>query len=250
MKISFFENEDYFNPAISSLWDNAIQVNTPKKKHIYFTMSFIISITTVLLSIELINSYSMTKYQLIICGIYLVILLFLHELCHAFCAMLLKKPIAGIRFFPYLFGFFTKPSAYMKLDFCVLTKTERILMCSFPLIMLSIIPLILSVLFVKFRVLLLIIAIANVCISQFDIINIIQFAFIPRNACMFIDAAWLIPTSDEPIIFHQIKLNKDHSSIVHKQYRYDKKALIEIVPPEQDCNIDKIIAEFKEEFKI
>lgn len=217
MKITFFKNESHFYPRVSYTWENAekvkVKLNSNKlKKYSFWICLLPLAVFTVYFLKELI----LHKFLFISTT---VLLLPLHELCHALYCWILGRKIERICFFPYKLAPFSL-TAYVKPSFNVWSKLQSILLSSFPLIILSVIPAVLAIFIPSFRILLLYICLCNISVSSYDIIDIIYFLKLPKKSLHFDGFCLSVNQEDKPIIIHQIFVTPKLDKINHKCFRY------------------------------
>lgn len=248
MKITFFKDESYFYPRTSYFWKNAelVKFNKINGKILnILNWVFIISIGCyVSVSRLLFDQKNIVGFIFIPLA-----LLPLHEFCHVLYALIIKKKVIGIRFFPYNYGFtWSKASAYIKLDFCAMKKAEAILLATFPFIIMTFLPLFLIIFFPSIRIILIYSAIINTGASVSDLCNAIHFLRAPRDAIYFHDCCWLIPTSDQPISIHRMRKIKDEDKLLHEQWLYADYQLTKVDEPEIDESVELFVNDFQKQF--
>ena len=234
MKIYFGKHEcDYFlGDALSC--ENAKWVNTKYNYERGYKISlcvtgaiFIIYVIYVAFFLKQLNSAI-----LILAITYL--LLPVHELCHALFAAIFGNGTEGIYFRPpYKENRITNPSAYICPNPVLWNKTEKTLSILFPLILLSVLPLVLSVIFRNYAVWLIYIALNNLTMSFHDINAAIYILKFPRNS-LFLRQVRLLPKdASKPMQIHYIyvRYEKGEIKVFHEHYEYFEGKSKRIEPP-------------------
>lgn len=253
MRITFFKNEEHLRPPFWLISDNAEQIkvkNNETLRMMFRRIAYGLYIALFVWLAVLVRGNILTKAQgLLTFVLCFIVLLPIHEFCHALAAVLMRKPVDGIRFFPYKKeSLRNKPAAYVMLDFCALSKAQKIFLSLSPLIFISVVSGLCAILFPWLRYPMLYFALFNLAGSSFDFANIVQILSVPRGAYAF-DACWLKPIGDQPIIHHLIILSDDRTQILRKKYRFEGKRLIE-EEPTSNAQVDAYVEEFREKFAL
>lgn len=251
MRITFFKNEEHLRPPFWLISDNAEQIKVKNNETLRMVFRRIAGGLYIALFVWLaflLRGNILTKAQgLLTIALGLIVCLPVHEFCHALGAVSLRKPIDGIRFFPYKKAYSrNKPAAYVKCAFCALSRAQSIFLKLAPLIFISFTSGICAILFPWLRYPMLYFALFNLATSGFDLADTIQILSVPQGAYGF-DACWLKPIGDQPIIIHLIILSDDRTQILRKKYRFEGKRLIE-EEPTSNAQVDAYVEEFREKF--
>lgn len=247
MKIAFFKNESDFHPRTSYCWTNAEQVDVVfklKKAEKYLQFLLVIPLVVFLASLRLGSDWPF-------CIIIAILCLPAHELCHALFCRLSGRKVEGIYFFPSKRVFsFTSATAYVKPAFGVWNKTQAVLFGAFPLILLTFVPATAALFISSFRIWLLIIAVFNLSMSSFDIINVCCRLKLPRNCLYFGDFVLTAAEADRPVIIHRLSVTSELDKIEHKCFQFYNNELTEIDPPPESCEVNRLREEFVKQFNL
>lgn len=248
MKIHFFKNEYDFCSRESVIVDDAELKNYRRRpKKLYYSMLFITCFTTITSLLLLNLDYHGSLLPVIISAFSV---LFLHELCHALHCLVSGRRVERICFFPSgSFLSVTKPSAYVKPGFYVWSRNCRIMFALFPLLLLTVIPVIIVLLFPQTKYFLTPLAAFNFSASVFDICDAVILFSCPKEALYF-NSFYLIPVPDVPAVLHRVWISADKKTVYHKEYRITSCTLNEITPASEPEKIKALINEFRSQFKI
>ena len=239
MKITFFKNENHFSARTSYCWENA-ELAEPKIK------SNIIRVISIVISFIMLFAYVLTFRNELSTNIWLfvtivILLLPIHEFCHALFCLITKRRIERICF---LSSFsLNEPIAYVLPKFTYWSKIERILFYLFPTIILSVLPTIIAIFLPLARFWLIFIALYNLLCSAFDITNTIKTISLPKRSIIF-EGFSLIPTNNQPIIIHKLVLTKEKTEILHEQFVYENKKLSKCDIATETENVKQLKNEF------
>ncbi len=232
MKIHFRKHEcDFFlGDAVS--FENAKWVkgkyNADHGKKITICITSAICIVYVFLFSKQLSSHTMLAIS-----IYLL-LLPSHELCHALFAWIFGYGAEGIYFFPlYEKRKITNPSAYVCNNPVLWNKTKATLVTLFPLILLSVLPSLLALIFRYYAVWLIFIALLNLSCSSLDINNAISKLTYPRET-IFLRGIRLLPkdvTKPTQIHYIYVHIEKGEKKVFHEHYEYYEGKSKRIEPP-------------------
>lgn len=246
MKITFFKTETHSWSRVTYVYENAELV---KPKSNFKHAPHLVGIATGLLLILFILLHiDHFKNHLLLYLAVVFLLFLLHELCHALYCWLTGRKVGQICFFPY--GL-TRPSpaAYVVPAPGVWNRSEEICLTLFPLLLLSAIPAALSIFFPSVRVWMLLVALLNMSMSNFDISDFIQFLSMPAGF-LRIDYLVIVPTQAFDGVVHRILFDKEKQELQHKQFQCQGKKLIEQFPPEETDEVRQILARYKEQFNV
>ncbi len=240
MKITFFKNENHFSARTSYCWENA-ELAEPKIK------SNIIRVLLILVGLSALLAYTWIfrhelSYNIWLFVTIIIVLLPIHELCHAIFCFITKRKIERICFFSSFS--LNEPIAYVMPEFSAWSKIERALFYLFPTIILSVIPTIIAIFLPLARLWLLIIALFNVLLSSFDISDAIKTMSLPRK-CIVLEGFALMPLNKQAIVIHKIFIQGREGEICHKQYIYEKKRLSEVLDLTETEEVKKLENEIK-----
>lgn len=253
MKITFFKNATHFYPRISYCFDDNAEVIKYKYKSKKFSnaLSVILCLPFLayLIYAELTDNARFNIFLIEIC--IFVVILPIHEFCHALFCWISKRKVDMICFFPYKFTLnLNLPIAYVKPSFGAFNKYQQILFNIFPLIILSIIPAMLVPAFPSIKQWLIFLSIENLALSSLDIYATINLIFIPNGSVCFSDFILLPQNKDIPIVIHKIFVTNEANMIYHEQYSYLNMLLTkEHIAVDTDKTI-AIKAEFAKQFSL
>ena len=247
MKIVFFKNESHFHPRLSYTWENAEQVHLNSKLQ-NWKKFFIFLLAVPFLAFLFANKKELSSKWLLLLAISLFCLP-IHELCHALFCWISGRKVERICFFPYK-RIFSKPAGYVKPTFSVWNKYQAILLVSFPIIMLSIIPAIFAIFIAPLRLWLLYLSLLNISVSCFDIIDIICLFKLRQDALYLVDIMLNIKEKDKPVIIHQLSVTPKLDKIYHKCFEYFNGRLTEKENPAETVETRKLKQEFITQFAL
>ncbi len=232
MKIKFFEKESDFIPRMYSI-ENIVTVDDKydfrgksKKYNIYFLC---LSLIMYIVFTKVFFKGGALQFILIY-----IPLLICHEFCHALFAVITGRKIRKISFISCGIHLLTSPFAYVELEFGAYNKTNSIMLRAFPLVVLTLIPMVLAVLIEPVRYWMLLIAFANLSTSQFDIVYILCFLRLPKNTLDFGDFHAVAEDPEKPVIIHRLSPSTEDDKIDHLCYSYFGGELTEIEPYETE----------------
>ena len=247
MKIVFFKNESHFHPRLSYTWENAEQVHLNSKlQNLKKFFIFLLAIPFIVFLFVKIDELS-SKWLLLIA--ISLLCLPIHELCHALFCWISGRKVERICFFPYK-RIFSKAAGYVKPTFSVWNKYQAILLVSFPIIMLSIIPAIFAIFIAPLRLWLLYLSLLNISVSCFDIIDIICLFKLRQDALYLVDIMLNIKEKDKPVIIHQLSVTPKLDKIYHKCFEYFNGRLTEKENPAETVETKKLKQEFITQFAL
>lgn len=255
MKVTFGKNETHDYPRISYLLQGGEWVKDVKQVPRAFSHIWGIAWSVVAVSWALLHA-SILKDQIPLFAIFAILLLPLHELSHALYLWLTGRRVYAIRFFPFP-GKWNMPGAYVKADLTVCTRIEYTLFSAFPLLLLTVLPTVIALIYPSLRVWLLWIAFANAADSSFDARDILGYFFLPKNACC-IDGCWCMLHTGETVILRRLRIKPGGtriSDVERTDFRVEGKHPFEIpvVGDGHDANgygIPEILSEFKQQFQL
>lgn len=194
----------------------------------------LLCVTSVIVSIYVALFWKQLSESTVIFLLALLLLLPMHEFCHALFAWICGKGVEGIYFFPkYKKRKITNPGAYVCPKPDIYNKTERILRSLFPLILLSVLPSIIAIIFSDYAVCLVFIALNNLCASSLDINEAIRTLTFPRNT-IFLRYIRLLPedaTKPTQIHYIYVHIEKGEKKVFHEHYEYFQGKSKRIDPP-------------------
>lgn len=247
MKIVFFKNESHFHPRLSYTWENAEQVHLNSKlqnsKKIFIFLLVVPSFAFLFF-----NQKELSSKWLLLLAISLLCMP-IHELCHALFCWISGRKVERICFFPYK-RIFSKAAGYVKPTFSVWNKYQAILLVSFPIIILSIIPAILAIFIAPLRLWVLYLSLLNISVSSSDIVDIICLFKLPPNALYLVDIILTAKEVDKPIIIHQLSVTPKLDKIHHKCFEYFNGGLTEKEQPAETVETRKLKQEFINQFDL
>ncbi len=246
MRLHFFKNETHFHLRISYIWENAEKVELDstlqrfRKYIVLFWFAF-----TIIFAIF----YAKELYEnILLHALTFILILPFHELCHVIFCWFSGRKVERIYFFPY--KFFFELGAYVKPAFGVWSKTQALFFSAFPLLLLTVVPLVLAIFLSSCREWLLFLALLNFGTSSFDIIDIFRLLKLPRN-CLYFDAFALQEKDvEKPIIIHQLSLKSKRNEITHKCYQYWDNQLVELEDLFETEGVKRLKQEFAEQFDL
>ena len=247
MKIVFFKNESHFHPRLSYTWENAEQVHLNSKLQ-NLKKIFIFLLAVPFIAFLFVNQKELSSKWLLILAISLLGLP-IHELCHALFCWISGRKVERICFFPYK-RIFSKAGAYVKPTFSAWNKYQAILLVSFPIIILSIIPAILAIFIAPLRLWVLYLSLLNISVSSSDIVDIICLFKLPPNALYLVDIILTVKEVDKPIIIHQLSVTPKLDKIHHKCFEYFNGRLTKIECPSETVETIRLKQEFIKQFNL
>ncbi len=256
MKITFFKNEEDFYPRVSYILENAIWI-TPKSAPKY--LSIVLSLLgPLLLGIYIgvnIDFYIGNSffYDALIFFIFIfalsIFILPAHEFCHALGCWIQKGKVERICFFPNGITFKRKIAAYVKCEFTVRSKPQQLLFTAFPLLILTVIPIILALCFPQYHKFLILTALMNFNTAIFDIEYIIKVFSLPgKIGC--IEDFFFKGTSNQPIVIHRLFVTHKRDRIYHEQFFYCGGHLTRLENPEETSGVRQVKQEFIAQFHL
>jgi len=238
MKIRFFKNENDFYKRTSYCWENA-ELAVPKIKN-NINCVILIAISFILFGYVLVFRNKLSTNLCLFAAI-AILLLPVHELCHALFCFLTKRKIERICFFSSFS--INEPTAYVMPEFTCWSKTERVLFYLFPTIMLSLIPTIIAIILPSVRFWLLLVSLYNLLCSAFDVSDSIKIISLPVKSVVFEGFA-LLSNRNQAIVIHKISLLKVNSEIKHEQFVYEHRKLTKIDNPIETEKVKQLKSEF------
>ena len=229
MKITFFKNESHFYEKRHIFWDHAQKA---ENKPLFRYIALLLSLGAVLI-LSLTSLGQRAAFWLLILPI--------HELCHALFCWLSGKKVERIYFFPY--KNILKAIAYVQPKFDVWSKRQWGLFVAFPLLLLTALPILLTLFLPEQRVILYSIALFNLAISHRDVEGLLNLFVLPKNT-ICAGALWLIPQGEEAVELHRIALPICSQQIEHSHYCYEKGKTTEIIPPQETEEIKTTFRQF------
>ncbi len=247
MKIVFFKNDAHFRPRISYVWDNAEKVDLdsklPNVKNLFkWILAIPFFVFLIIYAEKLLNNWFVFLIMLLLC-------LPIHEFCHALFCWISGRKVERIHFFPYK-QVLSNVTAYVKPAFGVWKKHQIILLYSFPLIILSIIPAIFAVFVSPLRLWLVSFSLLNIAVSYSDIMDIIYLLKSPKKSLHFMDFALIMKDADKPVIIHQLSVTPKLDNIHHKCFEYYNGRLTEKESPTETVETMKLKQEFVNQFHL
>ena len=235
MKITFFKNENHFSARTSYCWENAELAEPKIKSNIIRILLIIIGLITLPIYIWFFRN-EFSNYIWLFIPI-IIALIVLHELCHALFCVITKRKVERICF---LSSFrLNEPTAYVMPELSSWSKIERVLFYLFPIVILSVIPIIIAIFLPIVRLWLILVALINLTMSAFDINDILKTISLPKG-CVIFEGFSLIPINNQPIIIHKLTLTKDTLTILHEQFVYENKKLSKSETPIETKNVKQI----------
>ena len=180
----------------------------------------------------------------------LLLLLPLHELCHALFLWLTHRRVYAIRFYPYWFKW-GQPGAYVKPDMPLFTRGEYALFAAFPLLLLSLLPAVIALFCPDLRIWLGAIAIGNLAIASFDVVLLLWVLRLPKGA-VGTDGGWCRFHEGETVILQRIRIKPGAtrmSDIERAEFRVEGKHLVEVPVTDSD-DVLVLLNEFKTQFQL
>ncbi len=241
MKIHFFKNSSNIYPRISCVWEGvekSMDYPTISKpaKNIVIAAVYMISIIAFVLLFKNYrnNGIGFLYFVLISC----IVLLPLHEFCHALYCILARKEIEGIYFFTSnMKTLFSSPTAYVNPSFGIYNKYQWFLLRTFPLLLLTIFPLTVGIFATNISKYCYFIAISNFTGSVFDICDILAIIKLPKNGLIFTPFGVIVPDSNT-MIFRTISKKGNSDILIKRQFVYKNKNFSEISFEENQSSIN------------
>ena len=216
MKIHFFKNESHFYPRLSYSFENAkIVPYVDRCKKVRNLLPWFLLILSYVFYILFRRQLPFMFYSWI-----LPLHIPVHELCHALFCWLCGRKVARICFFPNKFRL-TGAGAYVKPSFGVFSKYQTILLFAFPFLLLTVLPAILAVFIPTWREELLLLSLINLAGSTWDMMNVYNMFFLPKNGLYFGDFAVTVTDETKPVIIHKLYVTNDMDRIHHKRFTYE-----------------------------
>ena len=245
MKILFFKNESHFHPRISYTCENAKMVNLDYKAvSLKKYTRYMVMLPFMIFCFLSYKSFFSNSVLFILTAF---LCLPIHELCHALFCWIKGRKVERICFFPYKYNF-SLAGAYVKPAFGVWTITQRLLLYSFPILLLSLIPTLLAFFIPSLRMWMIFISLYNLSISYFDIINILYLLKLPKNCLHFGDFILTVKEVDKPVIIHRLSVTPKLDKIDHCCFQYVNNKLTEINPAPESSEVIKLRQEFINQF--
>ncbi len=238
MKITFFKNESDFYWRISYAWENAeIPGLSPKKQKAlerFRKYGWVFSIPVVVFFVLFIRQIFLVNPWLT--AVILIFQLPLHELCHALFCWISGRKVERICFFPYRSK--CGPSeqmvaAYVKPAFGVWNQYQALLLFLFPILILTIFPLFLSIFISPIRFHLIFLALLNLSGSRNDMADALGMFLLPKNILSFPAFALLQKDDTKPLTVHQLSITPKLENVKHRQFTYFQGKLTE-----EDCAVE------------
>lgn len=247
MKIHFFKNEEHFMPRQSITFENGkMHVGKYKLKWLPSEIQGVCIIAAFIYALLC----DVERIDAVIVVSFCIFALPLHEFSHVLGCLLTGNRVKRVCFFPYKFKIgLNMPSAYVMPEFGVWSKGKRIVLSAFPLLTLTLLPLIASVFFSTVRDALVLCAICHIAVASLDIKDIINIILLPKGAICF---GWAWFTLEDGKIFrlHRLYVLPDVSKIYHREYAYENGKLTEVAEPSEPQYVVHAINEFKEQFNL
>ncbi len=247
MKVHIFKNEEHFCPRNTITFENG-QMHACNGKLKWLPSE--IQGVCIIAAIIYILLCNLEKSNAIIIFVFCIIGLPLHEFSHVFGCLLIGNKVKRVCFFPHKFKIgFNTPSAYVMPEFSVWSKGKRIVLSVFPLLTMTVLPLVASIFLTTIRDALIICAICHIAVSSLDIKDIINILSLPKGAMCF---GWAWFTLEEGKVFrlHRLYVLPDVSKIYHREYAYENGKLTEVDTPSEPEYVVRAINEFKEQFNL
>ncbi len=253
MIIAFFKNETHFCPRVSYTWENAERVDRVSRFEIFYNNALvtILGVLSILMSILFISFDSKGVTDIIVKCMICLALLPLHEMCHVLFCVISRRRVDRICFFPNKFKVVSPYiSAYVKPSFGAWNKIQSILLCAFPLIILTVVPLIIALFVPQLKYYFIYISIMNIFVSSRDIFDIIGVLYWPQKAVCVGEVLLLAKDEAMPIVIHQLFVTPSLERIHHKQFTYFDGKLVEQTTVEETHETTQLRKEFAEQFGV
>ena len=235
MKITFFKNENHFSARTSYCWENAELAEPKIKSNIIRILLIIIGLITLPIYIWFFRN-EFSNYIWLFIPI-IIALIVLHELCHALFCVITKRKVERICF---LSSFrLNEPTAYVMPELSSWSKIERVLFYLFPIVILSVIPIIIAIFLPIVRLWLILVALINLTSSAFDIDDTFKTISLPKG-CVIFEGFSLFSNNNQPIVIHKLILTKEKTEILHEQFVYENKKLSKSETPIETKNVKQI----------
>ena len=247
MKIHFFKNEEHICPRHSLLYENGcIHSSNERYRHLP-TVIQIIGIISVVIYAALSH---FERTEIVALCIFTLFLLPLHEFSHVLGCLFTGNRVERVCFLPYKFKIgFNTLGGYVVTEFNVYSKFKKVVISIFPILTLTVLPLMLSFYLNDVRDSLVIFAVLNFATSCFDIKDIINYITMPRRALCF-GGVWFTPDDGKIFKLHRFYVLGDKSKLYHREYMYINGKLVEIDEVSEPEYALHTIKEFKEQFNI
>ena len=251
MKITYGKNESHDYSRLSYLLQGGDWLHDRKQpptafRHIWSIVWLVAAITWISLHARAL------KDQAYLVVVFALLLLPLHELCHALFLWLTGRRVYAIRFYPYPGKWsLNLPGAYVMPDLAILTRTEHVLLAAFPLLLLTVLPAVVALLCPPLRVWLLWIAFCNAAAACFDAHNILGYLLLPKNA-RCIGGVWCVLHEGEPVILRRLRIRPGAthlSDMERTDFRVEGRRLTEIPAVTAD-GVPELLEEFKQQFQL
>ena len=133
-------------------------------------------------------------------------------------------------------------------EFSAWGKIERALFYLFPLILISIIPLMVAIFLPAVRLWLILVALINLTTSAFDISDAIKTISLPKDSIVF-EGFSLLSNNNQPIVIHKLVLTKEKTEILHEQFVYENKKLSKCDIATETENVKQLKNEILQQIK-
>ena len=218
MKITFFKNESHFYKKRHIFWDHAQKA---EKKSLFRYIALLLSLGAILI----LNLTSLGQR-----AVSWLLILPINELCHALFCLLSGSKVERICFLPY--KNILKAIAYVQPKFDVWSKRRWALFIAFPLLLLTVLPILLALFLQEQRFNLYSIALINLVISYRDVEGLLNLFVLPKNT-ICAGTLWLIPQGEKAVELHRIALPLCSQQIEHSHFRYAKGKVTKVIPPQE-----------------
>lgn len=247
VKVTLGKNEshDYARESFCLRGGEWLSVRSPSYalRHLWVGLCFIMMLVLVRMdSQEVLNRPLVYVISLLV--------LPLHELCHALYLWLTRRRVYAIRFFPYWFKW-GNVGAYVKADMPLYTRGEYALLIAFPLLLLSLLPAVVAVFCPGLRIWLGWIAILNLAMASWDVVLLLWVLRLPKGA-RGTDGGWCRFHEGETVILQRLRIKPGAtrmSDIERTDFRVEGRHLVEISPTD-DKEVHILMNEFKIQFQL
>ena len=255
MKITYRKNESHDYSRLSYLLQGGDWLHDRKQAPTVFRYVWCVVWLVAAVAWALLHARALRDHVYLL-AVFALLLLPVHELCHALFLWLTGRKVYAIRFYPYP-GKRNMPSAYVIADLTILSRTEKLLLSAFPLLLLTVLPAAVALLCPPLRIWLLWISFCNAADSCFDAQNILGYLFLPRNA-RCIGGVWCVLREGEDVILRRLRIKPGAtrlSEVERTDFRAEGKCLTEI-PAEGDgrnadgYGIPELLEEFRQQFNL
>lgn len=238
VKITFFVSEESEHPRISYLCSRGTWPGMPfplarwKRRMNIFLSVFVVAVLVLYLRLHPLSPAAAITILVIA-----LLLLPLHEFSHVLYYVLFGSGVDTVRFYPDIH---TKRPVFSRLggsvypSLAAYSRTEVVLAHLFPLLLLTVLPLIFCSFIPAAQPTFFWLAVVNLGSSCFDLCDAAA-AIRMMPGAVKIGGSWFLPEDDAPYIIYRFRLAPDHRSVEYHAFRFEGKTVTaledEPIPP-------------------